>query len=59
MIMIKKIDIMLLILHCTCVFCFGRLTLLKEEMLLKVLYLISTVCWSVLVGMDIIQIKKH
>ena len=59
MIMIKKIDITLLILHCVYVFCFGRLTLLKEEMLLKVLYLISTVGWSVLVGMDIIQIKKH
>lgn len=57
--MIKKIDITLLVLHCICVFCFGGLTLLKEGMLSKVLYLFSTVCWSVLVGMDIIKIKKH
>lgn len=57
--MIKKIDIILLILHCICVFCFGGLTLLKEEMLLKVLYLITTVCWSILIGMDIDNINKH
>jgi hypothetical protein len=57
--MSKKIDIILLILHCICVFCFGGLALLNEEMLLKVLYLITTVCWSILIGMDIGNIKKH
>ena len=57
--MIKKIDIMLLILHCMCAFCFGGLTLLKEEMLYKVLCLIATVGWSILIGMDIDNIKKY